>query len=315
LPYCSTGHQLRCQSIRVASPSVSTCLIFSTREGKRTAEEEAEEPNVKKARLDGDVDMMSATEPSTNKCTSLLFLCRFMIGTDCLQTLILAPLHQSRLPRQYRRPRNKVSSRREPGIMSSKRCHIHSCHQMTQLSRTASKSFPAFTCLLFECVLNRGDYCRRQFTLAPNFPSSNLLVRNPAGEPARSLYLTNDLVRAVLSANDYKRMRIMTAGTKIFMRQESGFGRREFDGEDSASAERVPRFRLLSEGLPVVLPYIKPDTIIDTDIPALRRLLETYYPLLNGFGEGFQRDVGSRCACALIFFQYIFPSSDYPVLR
>ena len=143
--------------------------------------------------------------------------------------------------------------------------------------------------------------CRQQFTLAPDFPSSNLLVRNPAGEAARSLYLTNDLVRAVLSANDYKRIRIMTAGTKIFMRQESGFGSREF-GEDSASAERIPRFRLLSEGLPVVLPYIKPDTIIDTDIPALRRLLETYYPLLNGFGEGFQRDVGSRRACANIFF-------------
>lgn len=125
-------------------------------------------------------------------------------------------------------------------------------------------------------------------------------MRNPAGEPARSLYLTNDLVRAVLSANDYKRIRIMTAGTKIFMRQESGFGRREF-GEDRA--ERVSRFRLLSEGLPVVLPYIKPDTIIDTDIPTLRRLLEAYYPLLNAFGEEFQREVGSRRACAL------FPAS------
>jgi len=135
------------------------------------------------------------------------------------------------------------------------------------------------------------ENCKQQFTLAPDFPSSNLLVRNPAGEPARSLYLTNDLVHAVLSANDYKRIRIMTAGTKIFMRQESGFGHREF-GEDSA--ERVPRFRLLSEGLPVVLPYIKPDIIIDTDIPALRRLLESYYPLLNAFGEAFQRDVGSR---------------------
>jgi multisite-specific tRNA:(cytosine-C5)-methyltransferase len=171
---------------------------------------------------------------------------------------------------------------------------------MTQLSRTASKSFPVYTCLFSEDVLSRGDLYRQQFTLAPDFPSSNLLVRNPAGEPARSLYLTNDLVRAVLSANDYKRIRIMTAGTKIFMRQESGFGRRDFGGEDSA--ERVvPRFRLLSEGLPVVLPYIKPDTIIDTDIPALHRLLETYYPLLDGFGKGFQRDVGSRRACGTSF--------------
>ena len=183
--------------------------------------------------------------------------------------------------------------------MSSKRCHIHLYRQMTQLSRTASKSF----LVLSEDVLNRGGFCRQQFTLAPDFPSSNLLVRNPAGEPARSLYLTNDLVHAVLSANDYKRIRIMTAGTKIFMRQESGFGRRELDEEDSAG--RVPRFRLLSEGLPVVLPYIKPDTIMDTDIPALRRLLETYYPLLDGFGDAFQRDVGSRRACALRYSRLV----------
>lgn len=82
LPYCNTSDQRRCQSIKVASP-VSVCLIFSTREGKRTAEEVTEEPNVKKARLDGDEDMISATELSTNQCTSLLFSCRFMIGTDC----------------------------------------------------------------------------------------------------------------------------------------------------------------------------------------------------------------------------------------
>jgi hypothetical protein len=242
---------------------------------------------------------------SSQRANVYFFSCGFMIGTDCLQTLILVPL-QSRLLQQHRRPRNKVSSRRKLRTMSSKRCRIHSYRQMTQLSRTASESFPASTCPSRKDVLNRGDFRRQQFTLAADFPSSNLLVRNPAGETARSLYLTNDLVRAVLSANDYKRIRIMTAGTKIFMRQESGFGHREVDGEDSASTsastERVPRFRLLSEGLPVVLPYIKPDIIIDTDIPALHRLLETYYPLLNGFGEGFQHDVGSRRACALLLF-------------
>jgi len=119
-------------------------------------------------------------------------------------------------------------------------------------------------------------------------------VRNPAGEPTRSLYLTNDLVRAVLSANDYKRVRIMTAGTKIFTRQEGGFGHRDDGDREASSADKVPRFRLLSEGLPVVLPYIKPDIIIDTNMGALRPLLETYYPLLSAFDETFQCDVGSR---------------------
>ena len=133
---------------------------------------------------------------------------------------------------------------------------------------------------------------RQQLSLASDFPSSNLLVRNPAGEPARSLYLTNDLVRAVLSNNDYRRIRLMTAGTKIFTRQESGFGRGSAGGGEDA-IEKVPRFRLLSEGLLAVLPYIKPESIVDTDLLALRRLLETYYPLLTAFDEVFQRDVGS----------------------
>ena len=146
---------------------------------------------------------------------------------------------------------------------------------------------------------NWGGLHRLQFSLAPDFPSSNLLVRNPAGEPARSLYLTNDLVRAVLTANDYKRIRIMTAGTKIFTRQESGFGRGGGgNGGAEEGDENTPRFRLLSEGLPVVLPYINPEIILDTGIPALRTLLEAYYPLLSTFDEALRRDVGSRRAWA-----------------
>lgn len=89
----------------------------------------------------------------------------------------------------------------------------------------------------------------------------------------------------------------MTAGTKIFTRQESGFGRGGgCNGGAEEGDEKIPRFRLLSEGLPVVLPYIDPETILDTGIPALRTLLEAYYPLLSTFDEAFRREVGSRRA-------------------
>ena len=181
--------------------------------------------------------------------------------------------------------------------MFSKKIHILSYPLTTQSLNDASKSLRCFS---LKDTLNWGGFHRAQFSLAPDFPSSNLLVRNPAGEPARSLYLTNDLVRAVLSANDYKRIRIMTAGTKIFTRQESGFGRGAGGGNNDAEEgdENIPRFRLLSEGLPAVLPYINPETIFDTGVPALRALLETYYPLLSVFDEAFRRDVGSRCAWA-----------------
>lgn len=77
------------------------------------------------------------------------------------------------------------------------------------------------------------------------------------------------------------------------MRQEGGFGRSgEAAGEDGA--EKAPRFRLLSEGIQVVLPYVKPDSIIEADVPTLRPMLEMYYPLLNAFGDAFQRKVGEK---------------------
>ncbi|KAF8480122.1 S-adenosyl-L-methionine-dependent methyltransferase [Russula ochroleuca] len=221
------------------------------REGKRTAEEEPEEPDVKKARVDEDEDVMmaSVTEPSTSKCP-------------------------------------------EPGSPLVETASVQGAQKQKQQQTGGDYVFKEMPYTFVSPNDPIVENCKQQFSLAPDFPSSNVLVRNPAGEPARSLYLTNDLVRAVLSANDYKRIRIMTAGTKIFMRQEGGFGRREGGAEDGA--ETVPRFRLLSEGLPVVLPYINPKIILDTDIPTLRRLLETYYPLLTAFGEAFQRDVGNR---------------------
>ena len=80
------------------------------------------------------------------------------------------------------------------------------------------------------------------------------------------------------------------------MRQEGGFGSRSADAEE-AGAEKVPRFRLLSEGMQVVLPYVKPESIVDAGVPALRRLLETYYPLLSAFDDSFRREVGDKRAC------------------
>ena len=77
------------------------------------------------------------------------------------------------------------------------------------------------------------------------------------------------------------------------MRQEGGFGRSgEATGEDGT--EKAPRFRLLSDGIQVVLPYVKPDSVVEADVPTLRLMLEAYYPLLNAFGDAFQRKVGEK---------------------
>ncbi|KAG6879841.1 hypothetical protein C0992_010799 [Termitomyces sp. T32_za158] len=117
--------------------------------------------------------------------------------------------------------------------------------------------------------------------LTSDFPSSNVLVRNPAGEAVRSLYLANDLVKSVVEHNDYTRIRLTAAGTKVFSKQE---GRKAAEGAE-------PQFRVLGEGLPVVLPFFNAETIITADLSTLKLFVQSYYPLVTSFSEPFRGTV------------------------
>jgi multisite-specific tRNA:(cytosine-C5)-methyltransferase len=121
---------------------------------------------------------------------------------------------------------------------------------------------------------------REKLNIDPSFPSHNVMVRNPAGEPARSLYLTNDIVKQVIESNEYTRIRLMTSGTKLF-------GRQELKGPEVS-------FRTLSEGLPVVLPFVPPQFILTGDVISLRNLMQGYYPLLTSFPEEFKSVVEEK---------------------
>jgi multisite-specific tRNA:(cytosine-C5)-methyltransferase len=121
------------------------------------------------------------------------------------------------------------------------------------------------------------------------FPTSNILVRNPEGDAVRSLYLANDIVKAVIQNNDYEKIRLTTAGTKVFAKQEAGKG-------------LDIQFRVLGEGLPVILPYIDPSSIITADIATLRILVESYYPLCSNFAEPFRGFIQELGVCYLNLF-------------
>ncbi|KZT72023.1 S-adenosyl-L-methionine-dependent methyltransferase [Daedalea quercina L-15889] len=127
--------------------------------------------------------------------------------------------------------------------------------------------------------------CMRKLHLQSSFPAQNILVRNPEGDPVRSLYMTNDIVKHIVQHNDYVRMRLMTAGTKVFAKQEGVEAKRE--GVE-------PQFRTLAEGLPVVLPYIEPGAILEADVVTLKILMEAYYPLCTGFTEPFKSLIESQ---------------------
>ena len=89
--------------------------------------------------------------------------------------------------------------------------------------------------------------------------------------------------------NDYNRIRLTSAGTKVFSRQESG---KNID----------PQFRVLGEGLPVILPFVDPLSIISGDMAVLKTLLQSYYPLCSEFEEPFKSCItaqGMVISCSL----------------
>ncbi|TFK66350.1 S-adenosyl-L-methionine-dependent methyltransferase [Pluteus cervinus] len=123
--------------------------------------------------------------------------------------------------------------------------------------------------------------CIERLQLTPQFPSTNILVRNPAGDAVRSLYIANDIVRDIVQNNDYTRIRLTSAGTKVMVKQEAGRG---------AEAQ----YRILAEGLPVVLPYLDPAALIIGDLASLKTLVESYYPLCTTFQGPFREVIEAR---------------------
>ncbi|GLB39259.1 putative class I-like SAM-binding methyltransferase superfamily, RsmB NOP family protein [Lyophyllum shimeji] len=126
--------------------------------------------------------------------------------------------------------------------------------------------------------------CIERLSLTSDFPSSNILVRNPEGEAVRSLYLANDLVKSVVEHNNYTRIRLSAAGTKVFSKQDMG----------KATVGGEPQFRVLGEGLPVILPFVDPGAIITADLETLKVLVQSYYPLVSSFEEPFKSVMEAR---------------------
>ena len=128
--------------------------------------------------------------------------------------------------------------------------------------------------------------CLERLQIIPSFPSRNVLVRNTLADTTsnsiRSFYMSNDLVKAVIMNNDYQKLRLTAAGTKVFTKQEAGKG-------------LEAQYRVLGEGLPVVLPFVKPEAILKGNLATLKTFLESYYPLVRTFEEEFRSQIDESC--------------------
>ncbi|GAA5899683.1 tRNA (cytosine-C5-)-methyltransferase [Sporobolomyces salmoneus] len=105
--------------------------------------------------------------------------------------------------------------------------------------------------------------CKDFFDISDSFPFDCLLVRNASGAALRSIYLTSTLTKSILSSNAYTRMRLISCGVKLFTRQDS-----------SKDGTYVCKWRINSEGLEVIRPYLGEKRIVNAGMAQLRQLME-----------------------------------------
>lgn len=131
------------------------------------------------------------------------------------------------------------------------------------------------------------------FGMLPDFPAENLLVRNEYGNPLRTIYIVNDLVKAVILNNDYTRLRMISAGVKAFIRQDS-----------QSRSDIQCKWRVSSDGILGVVRYVPETKIVKAGIAELRTFLEEMYPPVAKF-EGDFREVCEKAEFGnmLVLFQ------------
>lgn len=128
------------------------------------------------------------------------------------------------------------------------------------------------------------------YQISPRFPTDRYMVRNATGEPAKAIYYTSALLRDILTENEGRGVKFVHGGVKMFMKQ------------DAPSAE-VCRWRIQSEGMPIISGYVGPGRIVRlTSKETFHKLLKEMFPKfvnddwkkLGEIGER-ARDIGMGC--------------------
>ncbi|KAK3391096.1 mitochondrial GTPase 2-like protein [Podospora didyma] len=131
------------------------------------------------------------------------------------------------------------------------------------------------------------------YKISPRFPTDRYMVRNSTGEPAKAVYYTSALVRDILVLNEGRGVKFIHGGVKMFVKQ------------DAPSAD-VCRWRIQSEGIPILQGYVGEERVIVlNNKETLRKLLVEMFPKfannewesLGEIGERV-RNIGLGC-CVL----------------
>jgi multisite-specific tRNA:(cytosine-C5)-methyltransferase len=129
------------------------------------------------------------------------------------------------------------------------------------------------------------------YSISPRFPQDRYMVRNATGDPVKAIYYTSVLVRDILTQNEGRGIKFIQAGVKMFMKQDA-------QGQD------ICRWRIQSEGMPILEPWVSEDRVIKLyKKSTMKKLLKEMFikvaneahEELGEIGERI-RDIGMGCA-------------------
>ncbi|KAI8074437.1 S-adenosyl-L-methionine-dependent methyltransferase [Gongronella butleri] len=109
------------------------------------------------------------------------------------------------------------------------------------------------------------------FGLSDAFPDNQFLLRSEENSRNRNVYFVSEAAKAVLQSDDFNRINVVNSGVRLFARQ----------GMDIANCA----FRLSSEGVPLLAPYLDDKRKLDIDLDVLKTLLIHAFPMITEFND------------------------------
>jgi multisite-specific tRNA:(cytosine-C5)-methyltransferase len=120
------------------------------------------------------------------------------------------------------------------------------------------------------------------YNLSPRFPRDRFMVRNAMGDPAKTIYYTSALIRDILIENEGKGIKFIHGGVRMFMKQD-------------VQAEGVCRWRIQSEGMPILEGYVGEVRIVRLyKKETLRQLLIEMFPKVDDGAWKNLGEIGER---------------------
>ncbi|KAL9127060.1 MAG: hypothetical protein Q9217_003989 [Psora testacea] len=120
------------------------------------------------------------------------------------------------------------------------------------------------------------------YALSPSFPRDRFMVRNATGTPAKTIYYSSSLAKAILSTNASSGIKFIHCGVRMFVKQD-------------VQGEGVCRWRIQSEGLPLLEQWVGDDRCVRLyKKSTLRGLLVEMFPKVESGGWRTLGEIGER---------------------